>query len=90
MVIIIPPMHSKKPASRHDTTVGMLVVAITMLSIALLILIAGPLGKDPPPRMLGIVTAGLAVMFGFISFFSWMKEQSDALGSGSPDNQKEE
>ncbi len=78
-MIFIPPPHHRgnKPATQHDTTVGMFVVAILMLGISLVLFIVGPRSNNPPPPLLGYVMVGIAVLFGFIAFFSWMKEQGD-------------
>lgn len=75
-----PPADPRK--ALHDTTVGMLVFAVIMLAIALFIFIVGPLSNDPPPRLVGYVLLGLSVIFGIVSFFSWMREQGDSFGSG--------
>ncbi len=81
-MIIIPPQHhrSNKPATQHETTVGMFVVFIIALVIALFVFIVGPMTSSPPPFGVGLGAVGFAVLFGFVAFFSWMKEQSD------PDN----
>jgi drug/metabolite transporter (DMT)-like permease len=79
-MLIIPPQsnRSNRPATQHDTTVGMLVVALIMLAISLFVFIVGPrTGNPPPPPLVGWVPLGLAVLFGFIAFFSWMKEQAN-------------
>jgi hypothetical protein len=78
-VIIIPPQHHRtnKPATQHETTVGMFVVFIIAVVIALFVFIVGPLSDNPPPRAVGFAVSGFAVLFGVITFFSWMKEQSD-------------
>lgn len=75
-----PPVDPRKVA--HDTTVGMLVIALLMLGIALFIFIVGPRSDNPPPLLVGYVVLGIGVIFGLVSFFSWMKEQSDSFGSG--------
>jgi drug/metabolite transporter (DMT)-like permease len=66
-----------KPATQHETTVGMFVVFIIAVVIALFVFIVGPLSSNPPPRTVGFAVLGFAVLFGAITFFSWMKEQSD-------------
>ena len=78
-MIIIPPQHnrSNKPATQHETTVGMFVVFVLAVVIALVIFIVGPLSNNPPPIGVGFGVIGFAVLFGAIAFFSWMKEQSD-------------
>jgi len=90
-MLIIPPHRSDQPVdprkARHDTTVGMLVVAAIMLLIALFIFIVGPRSHSPPPALLGFVVLGLGVIFGAVSFFSWMQEQGD--DAGSSDSHKE-
>lgn len=75
-----PPVDPRKAA--HDMTVGMLVMALICLAISLFIFIVGPLSDNPPPLLVGYVVLGIAVIFGFVSFFSWMKEQADSFGSG--------
>ena len=85
-MIIIPPPHTRRqradrPQNRHDTTIGMFVVFVIMLGIALLIFIAGPRSKDPPPLGMGYAVTGLALLFGFIAFLSFMKEQSEDADS---------
>jgi drug/metabolite transporter (DMT)-like permease len=87
-MLIIPPQsqQSPRPATQHDMTVGMLVVAVIMLAISMLVFIVGPLSHNPPPPLVSWVVLGIAVLFGIISFFSWMKEQSDALGGGNNSN----
>jgi drug/metabolite transporter (DMT)-like permease len=90
-MVFIPPPHvlhqkSGKPASRHDTTVGMFVVFVIFLCIALFVFIAGPRSNNPPPVGIGYAVSGLAVLFGFIAFFSWMKEQGDGDGSRDDGN----
>jgi drug/metabolite transporter (DMT)-like permease len=78
-VIIIPPQHhrSNKPATQHETTVGMFVVFVIAVVIALVVFIVGPLTDNPPPFGVGLGAIGFALFFGIIAFFSWMKEQSD-------------
>jgi drug/metabolite transporter (DMT)-like permease len=87
-MIIIPhqSQRSTRPATQHDMTVGMLIVAVIMLAIALLVFIVGPLSHNPAPPAIGWVVLGIAALFAIISFFSWMKEQSDALGGGNNSN----
>jgi len=89
-VIIIPPHQSGPPTdprkAAHDTTVGMLVVALIMLGISLFIFILGPRSNNPPPAGVGFAVVGLALLFGLISFFSWMKEQGDDRGDGNNSN----
>jgi hypothetical protein len=85
-MVFIPPPHmlrqkSNRPQNRHDTTVGMLVVFVIMLGIALFIFIAGPRSGNPPPLGVGYAVTGLALLFGFIAFLSFMKEQSDDADS---------
>jgi len=81
MVFIPPPrvMQNKggKPQNQHDLTVGMFVVFAIMLVIALVIFIVGPRSNNPPPLVVGYAVSGLALLFGFIAFMSWMKEQSE-------------
>ncbi|MBI2407959.1 MAG: hypothetical protein HYV19_06645 [Gemmatimonadetes bacterium] len=84
-MLIIPPSSSRssKPATQHDTTVGMLVVALLMLGIAMVLLIVGPRSHDPPPLGVPFAVLGLGAVFGLVAFFSWMKEQNDAGNSSS-------
>jgi uncharacterized membrane protein len=70
-----------KPPSQHDLTVGMFVVFVIMLGIALVIFIAGPRSNNPPPTGVGYAVTGLALLFGFIAFLSFMKEQSEDADS---------
>ncbi len=90
-MIIIPPQGQRdaKPQTQHDTTVGMLVVALIFLGIAIFIFILGPRTKSPPPVAMPYVITGLAVLFGLLSFFSWMKEQAESLGGSSDGNRKD-
>lgn len=90
-MIIIPPQHhrSNKPATQHETTVGMFVVFVLAVVIALFIFIVGPLSSNPPPRAVGFGVVGFAVLFGAITFFSWVKEQGDPDASDS-NNQRSE
>ena len=90
-MIIIPPQHnrSSKPATQHETTVGMFVVFVLAVVIALVIFIVGPLSNNPPPIGVGFGVIGFAVLFGAIAFFSWMKEQSDP-DSSDGNNQSSE
>lgn len=81
-MVFIPPPHTlkrgpAKPPTQHDATVGMLVVFVILLAIALLIFIVGPRSHNPPPPLLGYVISALALLFGFIAFLSWTREQSD-------------
>lgn len=85
-MLIIPPPHvlrgkDRKPPTRHDTTVGMFVVFVIMLVIALFIFIVGPHSEDPPPLGVGYAVTGLALLFGFIAFLSFIKEQSEDADS---------
>lgn len=85
-MVFIPPAHllrqkSVKPQSRHDTTVGMFVAFVIMLVIALFIIIVGPRSNDPPPLGVGYAVSGLALLFGFIAFLSWIKEQGEDADS---------
>jgi drug/metabolite transporter (DMT)-like permease len=93
-MVFIPPPHVRRqkegrPATQHETTVGLFVVFVILLCIALFFLIAGPRSDNPPPLGLGLGATGFAVLFGIIAFFSWMKEQGDPDTSGS-DNQSSE
>ncbi|MBM3907475.1 MAG: hypothetical protein FJ363_05245 [Gemmatimonadetes bacterium] len=88
-MVFIPPPHmlqnkGGKPASQHDTTVGMFVFFVILLCIALFIFIVGPLSDNPPPLAVGYAVSGLALIFGLVAFFSWMKEQGE--GNASPDD----
>jgi drug/metabolite transporter (DMT)-like permease len=90
-MVFIPPSHvlhqkSGKPASQHDTTVGMFVVFVIMLCIALFIFIAGPRSDNPPPLLVGYAVSALAFTFGLVAFFSWMKEQGDGDASSDDGN----
>ncbi|MHB1097545.1 MAG: hypothetical protein ACYC3F_15400 [Gemmatimonadaceae bacterium] len=91
-MIIIPPQHnrSNKPATQHETTVGMFVVFVLAVVIALIIFIVGPLSNNPPPIGVGFGVIGFAVLFGAIAFFSWMKEQSDPDTSDSNNQSSEQ
>ncbi len=85
-MVFIPPPHmlqnkGGKPASQHDTTVGMFVVFVIMLGIALFVFIAGPRSDNPPPPIVGYAVSGLALIFGVVAFFSWMKEQAEPDGA---------
>ncbi|MDP1892311.1 MAG: hypothetical protein Q8K55_15595 [Gemmatimonadaceae bacterium] len=93
-MVFIPPPHishqkSDKPATQHETTVGMFVVFVLAVVIALVIFIVGPMTDNPPPIGVGFGVIGFAVLFGAITFFSWMKEQSDPDASDS-NNQRSE
>lgn len=81
MVFIPPPhmLHQKagKPATQHEFTVGMFVVFVLAVVIALFVFIVGPLSDNPPPLGVGFGVIGVAVLFGALAFFSWMREQSD-------------
>jgi drug/metabolite transporter (DMT)-like permease len=74
---IIRPQQAGKPANYHELAVAMFVVFVIMLCIALFIFIAGPRSNDPPPLVVGYAVSGIALIFGFIAFFAWMKAQSD-------------
>lgn len=81
-MVFIPPPHmmrqkAGKPATQHETTVGMFVVFVLAVVIALFVFIVGPMTDNPPPLGVGFGVIGFAVLFGAIAFFSWMKEQSD-------------
>lgn len=91
--IMVPPHRPSEPSdprkARHDTTVGMLVVALIMLGIAVFVFAVGPRSNNPPPLIVGVLVLGLAVVFGLISFFSWMREQGDGDESSQDNNPKE-
>jgi len=91
-MVFIPPQHhhSSKPATQHETTVGMFVVFVLAVVIALFIFIVGPLTDNPPPLGVGFGVIGFAVLFGAIAFFSWMKEQSDPDASDSKHQSSEQ
>ncbi len=94
-MVFIPPPHArhrkaKRPATRHDTTVGMFVVFVLAVVIALVIFIVGPLSNNPPPIGVGFGVIGFAVLCGAIAFFSWMKEQSDPDTSDSNNQSSEQ
>jgi drug/metabolite transporter (DMT)-like permease len=90
-MIIIPPSSQRgtpqKPQTQHDTTVGMFVVAVLMLGIGIVLVLSATRSRTPPPPALPYVIFGIAALFGAIAFFSWQKEQGDALGGG--DDRKE-
>ena len=89
--MIIIPQHSagpKKPQTQHDTTVGFLVVFVIVLGIALVFFIAGPRSHNPPPPAAGFVVSGIALVFGLLAFFSWMKEQSEEPSRGRDPDQE--
>ena len=92
--IMVPPHRSNQPSDprkvRHDTTIGMLVVALIMLGIAVFVFAVGPRSNNPPPLIVGVIVLGLAVVFGLISFFSWMGEQGDGHESAQDNNSNEE
>lgn len=92
--IFVPPHHSNQPSDprkvRHDTTVGMLVVALIMLGIAVFVFAVGPRSNNPPPLVVGVFVLGLAVVFGLISLFSWMGEQGEGNESPPDNNSQEE
>ncbi len=91
-MLIIPPQsqRSNKPATQHDTTVGMFVVMIIMLCIALFIFIGGPRSHNPPPPLVGWFVVGLSVLFAIVAFFSWLKEQGDDAAGSHEDNSHSE
>ncbi len=87
-MVFIPPPHlvrsqsrtpqtpEERARSRHETTIGMLVVFGILLGIALFLIIAGPhLGNNPPPLAVTLVVSGMAALFGFVAFVSWLHEQ---------------
>lgn len=80
-MLIIPPQRPSQPVdprkARHDTTVGMMVMALIALGIAVFVFAVGPRSNNPPPFLVGVAVLGLAVIFGVVSFFSWMREQQD-------------
>ena len=92
--IFVPPHGSNQPSDprkvRHDTTVGMLVVALIILGIAVFVFAVGPRSNNPPPLIVGVFVLGLAVVLGLISFFSWMGEQGDGDESAPDNNSQEE
>ena len=92
--IFVPPHGSNQPSDprkvRHDTTVGMLVVALIMLGIAVFVFAVGPRSNNPPPLIVGVFVLGLAVVLGLISFFSWMGEQGAGDDAGQDNNSSEE
>ena len=91
MIIIPPPHHrSNKPATQHETTVGMFVVFVLGVVIALVVFIVGPMTDNPPPIGVGFGVIGFAVLFGAIAFFSWMKEQSEPDASDSNNQSSEQ
>jgi drug/metabolite transporter (DMT)-like permease len=91
-VIIIPPQSQRgtKPVTQHDMTVGMLVASVIMLGISLFIFTVGPRTQSPPPPMLGFAMLGLALVFGVIAFFSWIKEQGEGDDASQGNTPKEE
>jgi drug/metabolite transporter (DMT)-like permease len=91
-MIIIPPQSGRpnKPATQHDTTVGMFVVCVIMLAISLFIFAVGPRSENPPPVLVGFVVLGLALIFGVIAFFSWRKEQEDGDDASQGNTPREE
>jgi drug/metabolite transporter (DMT)-like permease len=91
-MLIIPPQHHRrsKPATQHETTVGMFVVFVLAVVIALVVFIVGPLTDNPPPRGVGFGVIGFAVLFGAIAFFSWLKEQSEPDASDSNNRSSEQ
>lgn len=91
-MVFIPPPHmlqnkGGKPQTQHDTTVGMFVVFVIMLGIALFVFIAGPRSDNPPPPIVGYVVSIIALVFGFVAFMSWMKEQGEDSNSSSSDSE---
>lgn len=92
--IFVPPHRSNQPTdprkARHDNTVGFLVVVLILLGIAVVIFAVGPRSNNPPPMIVGWVVLGLAVIFGLVSFFSWMGEQGDEHESVQDNTPKEE
>ncbi len=93
-MLIIPPQRPSQPIdprkARHDTTVGMMVMALIALGIAVFVFAVGPRSNNPPPFLVGVAVLGLAVIFGVVSFFSWMREQQDEDESPQDHNPNEE
>ncbi len=91
-MIIIPPQGQQptRPVTQHDTTVVMFIVALLMLGIALFIFILGPRSDNPPPILVGYAVAGLALVFGAVAFFSWLREQGESGNAGSGYNSNSE
>ena len=97
-MVFIPPPHllqqkpgtPQKPATQHDLTVGMFVGFVISLCVAIFIFVAGPRSNNPPPLAAGLAVSGLALIFGIIAFFSWMKEQGEPDASGGGDAGSEE
>ena len=89
--VYVPPQGpNRKPAPR-ETLVGILIAGVLALGfLVFIVFLKASRTGSRPPMMVILALAGLAVIAGFVAFFTWLHQQGQADRAGSDNNSQEE
>ncbi len=87
--IFVPPLKGGHKSSRREAVIGFFIAAMIALGFAILVVFLGPKGASPPPPIVKWVLVGIAVIFAFVGFFTWLRHAGDADDAGQDNNSQE-
>lgn len=89
--VYVPPPDRNRKSTPRETLTGLLIAGVITLAFSggIIFLKASKTGSRPPLLIIGVI-AGLAVIVGFIAFFSWLHQQGQGDRAESDNNSREE
>lgn len=87
--VFVPPHKGGRKSSPRETAIGLFIAAMIALGFAIFVVFVGPKSGSPPPPIVKWVLVGIAVIFAFVGFFSWLHHAGDADDAGQDNNSQE-
>jgi len=91
MVFVFVPPHTRdRKVTPRETVTGLFIAALVAICFALFVVLIGPRSGSPPPAIVKWVLAGIAVIFAFVGFFTWLRSAGEDDDTGQDNNSNEE
>lgn len=88
--VYVPRNDRKRKASPRERAISFFIAVMIALGFAIFVVILGPKSGPKPPAYVLWTLIGIAVIIGFIGFFSWLNHKSDGGDQAQDNNSKEE
>ena len=88
--VFVPPTKGAGKSSRRQNAAGLFLAAMIALGFAIFVVFLGPKNGPPPPPIVKWALVGLAVVFSFVGFFSWLRHQGDVESQEEEQHSQEE
>lgn len=88
--VYVPRNDRKRKASPRERAISFFIAVMIALGFAIFVVILGPKSGPKPPAYVLWTLIGIAVIIGFIGFFSWLHSAGEGDDAGQDNNPNEE